>query len=175
MNSLGGILYRCLDYGLSEGEERELSTEVTNLIEELTTPLPKRDDEGVDGLEDGLPLSIISNIREVNFVFFIFIFSIFHACTKDFFSPQMCLTACADRSQQPGSHQRAVCRALYWHAVELRQFLNDVSDVQTTADEQDGLRELDKQAWVRLDFLFISNANQFTSFLVLLHFESKTF
>lgn len=85
LNSLGGILYRCLDYGLSEGEERELSSEVINLIEELTTPLPKRDDEGIDGLEDGLPLSIISNVREVNFVFFIFvIFFIFMHAPRTF-------------------------------------------------------------------------------------------
>ena len=68
LNSIGGILYRCLDYGLGDGEERELSSEVTNLIEELTTPPDNREDEGVDGLEDALPVTVVNRVREVRFI-----------------------------------------------------------------------------------------------------------
>ncbi|KAK1806396.1 hypothetical protein P4O66_004914 [Electrophorus voltai] len=113
IESLGIMIYKALDYGLKENEERELSPPLeelidfmTNVAEPDTDPCP---DEGYEATEEeeeeGLdPRNEIRRYRDI-----------LKLCTLHLPSP----------SDAP-SHYQAVCRALYAETMELRTFLDKI-------------------------------------------------
>ncbi|XP_060756286.1 protein spire homolog 1 [Neoarius graeffei] len=145
IESLGIMIYKALDYGLKEHEERELSPPLEQLIDLMTnmtelTPDPCPD-EGYEATEDeeDEELSQSSGIRRYR--------DVLKLCTMHLPSP-------ADAPD----HYRAVCRALYAETMELRTFLEKIRSAKenlrkmegnTTADSARDLNELQNADWAR--------------------------
>ncbi|XP_026780425.3 protein spire homolog 1 isoform X1 [Pangasianodon hypophthalmus] len=145
IESLGIMIYKALDYGLKEHEERELSPPLeqlidlmTNMTELNTDPCP---DEGYEATEDEEEeeLSQSSGIRRFR--------DVLKLCTMHLPSP-------ADAPD----HYRAVCRALYAETMELRTFLEKIRSAKenlrkmegnTTVDSARDLNELQNADWAR--------------------------
>ncbi|KAG8140036.1 hypothetical protein E2320_002771 [Naja naja] len=122
VQSLGFIIYRALDWGLEENEERELSPELEWLIDLMTngdsedggngsSSTADEDYSGQEEEEEAVAKGTLSAI-----------------CT---FSQVMRL--CAARLSQPQeahAHYQAVCRALFLETVELKAFLAKIRDAK---------------------------------------------
>ncbi|KAM4720670.1 protein spire homolog 2 isoform 1-T1 [Rhinophrynus dorsalis] len=137
---LGFAIYRALDWGLDESEERELSPQLEQLIDLMANSDSEGAlmDEGYEGPEDeddeGPPRIIRS------------------------FSAVMRL--CASRLPEPceaQAHYQAVCRALFAETVELRAFLSKIREAKemlmklhVEETEPDGLVNLQNTDWARL-------------------------
>uniref|UniRef100_A0A8C6XQG7 Spire type actin nucleation factor 2 n=1 Tax=Naja naja TaxID=35670 RepID=A0A8C6XQG7_NAJNA len=156
VQSLGFVIYRALDWGLEENEERELSPELERLIDLMTNGdsedggngSSSTADEGYSGQEEeeeAVAKGTLSAIRT--------------------FSQVMRL--CAARLSQPQeahAHYQAVCRALFLETVELKAFLAKIRDAKEmlvklkdeelrdrSAAELDNLRNTDwARLWVQL-------------------------
>ncbi|CAI5690670.1 unnamed protein product [Oreochromis niloticus] len=157
IDSLGVMIYKALDYGLKENEERELSPPLERLIDMLTNteetesdPCP---DEGYEATEeedeceeeeegdlvsDGSS-STISSIRSYR--------DIIMLCSSHLPSP----------SDAP-NHYQAVCRALYAESRELRTFLEKIRSAKENLRKMEGetqeepvkdLNELQNADWAR--------------------------
>ncbi|KAF5909850.1 protein spire 1-like, partial [Clarias magur] len=145
IESLGIMIYKALDYGLKEHEERELSPPLEQLIDLMTNttelnpdPCP---DEGYEATEDEEEeeLSQSSGSRRYR--------DVLKLCTMHLPSP-------ADVPD----HYRAVCRALYAETMELRTFLEKIRSAKenlrkmessTTVDSARDLNELQNADWAR--------------------------
>lgn len=121
VQSLGFVIYRALDWGLEENEERELSPELERLIDLMANSDSEDSgngsstaDEGYSGQEEeeeAVAKGTLSAVRT--------------------FSQVMRL--CAARLSQPQEahvHYQAVCRALFLETVELKAFLAKIRDVK---------------------------------------------
>ncbi|XP_034282549.1 protein spire homolog 2 isoform X1 [Pantherophis guttatus] len=155
VQSLGFVIYRALDWGLEENEERELSPELERLIDLMTNGDSEDSgngsstaDEGYSGQEEeeeAVAKGTLSAVR--------------------MFSQVMQL--CAARLSQPQeahAHYQAVCRALFLETVELKAFLAKIRDAKEmlvklkdeelrdqSAAELDNLRNTDwARLWVQL-------------------------
>ncbi|KAJ8353863.1 hypothetical protein SKAU_G00214300 [Synaphobranchus kaupii] len=149
IESLGIMIYKALDYGLKESEERELSPPLEQLIDLMTNmPVSERDacpdegyeateeeedDEGVEGLAGAC------NVRGYR--------DILKMCTCHLPSP----------SDAP-IHYQAVCRALYAETKELRTFLEKIKSAKENLRKMEGdraedpakdLNELQNADWAR--------------------------
>ncbi|XP_058232897.1 protein spire homolog 1 isoform X2 [Hemibagrus wyckioides] len=145
IESLGIMIYKALDYGLKENEERELSPPLEQLIDLMTNmtelnpdPCP---DEGYEATEDEEEEELHqgSGIRWYR--------DVLKLCTLHLPSP-------ADAPD----HYRAVCRALYAETMELRTFLEKIRSAKenlrkmegnTTVDSARDLNELQNADWAR--------------------------
>ncbi|KAI4888797.1 hypothetical protein NFI96_006431 [Prochilodus magdalenae] len=145
IESLGIMIYKALDYGLKDNEERELSPPLEELIDLMTNtagsdadPCP---DEGYEATEEeeeeGRGCS--SGIRRYR--------DVLKLCTSHLPSP-------ADAP----AHYQAVCRALYAETMELRTFLDKIRSAKenlrkmegdTTDDPARDLNELQNADWAR--------------------------
>ncbi|KAL8182336.1 UNVERIFIED_CONTAM: Protein spire 1 [Gekko kuhli] len=74
IESLGIIIYKALDYGLKENEERELSPPLEQLIDHMTNTIEAdgSKDEGYDALDEGVDdendkedVEVIQSYRDV--------------------------------------------------------------------------------------------------------------
>uniref|UniRef100_A0A7N8YG71 Spire-type actin nucleation factor 1b n=1 Tax=Mastacembelus armatus TaxID=205130 RepID=A0A7N8YG71_9TELE len=145
IESLGIMIYRALDYGLKENEERELSPPLEQLID-LMTNMAERDacpDEGYeateeeDEVEDGPgDMSTVHGYRDIL---------------------KLCTAHLPSLSDAP-SHYQAVCRALYTETRELRTFLEKIKSakenlrkMEEESSEEPGrdLNELQNADWAR--------------------------
>ncbi|XP_051520640.1 protein spire homolog 1-like isoform X2 [Myxocyprinus asiaticus] len=147
IESLGIMIYKALDYGLKENEERELSPPLEQLIDLMTNmadtesdPCPdegyeatEEEDEGEEEPEE------VSNIRGYR--------DIISLCTSHLPSP----------SDAP-NHYQAVCRALYTETKELRTFLEKIKNAKENLRRMEGetreepvrdLDELQNADWAR--------------------------
>ncbi|XP_030083310.2 protein spire homolog 2 isoform X2 [Serinus canaria] len=118
VQSLGFAVYRALDWGLDENEERELSPRLEQLIDLMTNSDSEDSgcataDEGYGGQEEeeeggeGPPRSV-----------------------RTFGQAMRCCAArLADPAGAPG-HYQAVCRALFAETVELMAFLAKIRDAK---------------------------------------------
>ncbi|NXX05059.1 SPIR2 protein, partial [Larus smithsonianus] len=118
VQSLGFAIYRALDWGLDENEERELSPRLEQLIDLMTNSDSEDSgcgtaDEGYGGQEEeeeggeGLPRAV-----------------------RTFGQAMRC---CAARLADPAeaqAHYQAVCRALFAETVELKAFLAKIRDAK---------------------------------------------
>ncbi|NXD87908.1 SPIR2 protein, partial [Halcyon senegalensis] len=118
VQSLGFAIYRALDWGLDENEERELSPRLEQLIDLMTNSDSEDSgcgtaDEGYGGQEEeeeggeGPPRSV-----------------------RTFGQAMRC---CAARLADPAeaqAHYQAVCRALFAETVELKAFLAKIRDAK---------------------------------------------
>ncbi|XP_077454798.1 protein spire homolog 1 isoform X4 [Stigmatopora argus] len=142
IESLGIMIYKALDYGLKENEERELSPPLEQLIDMMTNIADdERDacpDEGYEATEeeDDDPDSISSGHGYK---------SILKLCTDHLPS-----------QSDAASHYQAVCRALYTETRELRTFLDKIKSakenlrkMESSEDPRQDLDELQNADWAR--------------------------
>ncbi|KAI4885826.1 hypothetical protein NFI96_012884 [Prochilodus magdalenae] len=152
IESLGIMIYKALDYGLKENEERELSPPLEQLIDLMTNmadtesdPCPdegyeatEEEDEGEEDEGEEKPAEV-SSIRGYR--------DIITLCTSHLPSP----------SDAP-NHYQAVCRALYAETKELRTFLEKIKSAKENLRRMEGetpeepvrdLNELQNADWAR--------------------------
>nr|XP_020643961.1 protein spire homolog 2 isoform X1 [Pogona vitticeps] len=135
VQSLGFAIYRALDWGLDENEERELSPELERLIDLMANSDSEDSgcgtaDEGYGGQEEEEEAAAAEGtVRAVRT-----------------FSQTMRL--CAMRLTQPqeaDAHYQAVCRALFLETVELKAFLAKIRDtkemLKKLKDEDEELKD----------------------------------
>ncbi|XP_041797793.1 protein spire homolog 1 isoform X6 [Chelmon rostratus] len=147
IESLGIMIYKALDYGLKENEERELSPPLEELIDLMTNMAEAEKDacpdEGYEATEeeeeaedDPDNISSVHGYRDI-----------FKLCTAHL--PSL--------SDAP-SHYQAVCRALYTETRELRTFLEKIRSakenlrkMEEESSEEPGrdLNELQNADWAR--------------------------
>ncbi|KAK2830357.1 hypothetical protein Q5P01_018288 [Channa striata] len=160
IDSLGVMIYKALDYGLKESEERELSPPLEHLIDMMTNneetesdPCPdegyeateeEEEEEEEDEDEEEEPVSAtttgtVSRIRSYQDVIVL--------CSSHLPSP----------SDAP-SHYQAVCRALYAETRELHTFLEKIKSAKENLRRMEGetqeepvkdLNELQNADWAR--------------------------
>uniref|UniRef100_A0A3P8T0A3 Spire-type actin nucleation factor 1a n=1 Tax=Amphiprion percula TaxID=161767 RepID=A0A3P8T0A3_AMPPE len=140
IDSLGVMIYKALDYGLKQNEERELSPPLERLIDMMTNteetesdPCP---DEGYEATEEEDEFSSIQSYRDIIMI-----------CSSHLPSP----------SDAP-NHYQAVCRALYAESRELRTFLEKIKSAKENLRKMEGetqeepvkdLNELQNADWAR--------------------------
>uniref|UniRef100_A0A8C2WFI2 Spire-type actin nucleation factor 1a n=1 Tax=Cyclopterus lumpus TaxID=8103 RepID=A0A8C2WFI2_CYCLU len=141
IDSLGIMIYKALDYGLKENEERELSPPLERLIDMMTNaeknqsdPCP---DEGYEATEE--EDDSVSSIR----------------------SYRDLITLCSSHlpsTSNAASHYQAVCRALYAETRELNTFLEKIKNAKENLRKMEGgtreepvkdLDELQNADWAR--------------------------
>ncbi|XP_041797788.1 protein spire homolog 1 isoform X2 [Chelmon rostratus] len=129
IESLGIMIYKALDYGLKENEERELSPPLEELIDLMTNMAEAEKDacpdEGYEATEeeeeaedDPDNISSVHGYRDI-----------FKLCTAHL--PSL--------SDAP-SHYQAVCRALYTETRELRTFLEKIRSAK------ENLRKMEEES-----------------------------
>ncbi|KAM9310445.1 protein spire homolog 1 [Pholidichthys leucotaenia] len=146
IESLGIMIYKALDYGLKENEERELSPPLEQLIDLMTNMAEaERDtcpDEGYEATEEEEEVEdnsdCVSGVHGYK--------DILKLCTTH-------LPCHSDAS----SHYQAVCRALYTETRELRTFLEKIKSAKENlrkmeeSSEEPGrdLDDLQNSDWAR--------------------------
>ncbi|XP_069822168.1 protein spire homolog 2 [Dendropsophus ebraccatus] len=137
---LGFTIYRALDWGLDESEERELSPQLEQLIDLMAASDSEgvMTDEGYEGTEDEDEEGPPKVVRSFSAV----------------------LRFCASHLPEPQEapvHYQAVCRALFAETVELQAFLNKIREakemlkkIRVEEAEPDGLVNLQNTDWARL-------------------------
>ncbi|MBN3305398.1 SPIR1 protein, partial [Amia calva] len=130
IESLGIMIYKALDYGLKENEERELSPPLEQLIDCMTNIAEEEGDtcpdEGYDATEeedeveeDAGEVSSVRGYRDVL---------------------KLCSTHLPSPSDAP-NHYQAVCRALYAETKELRTFLQKIKSAKENLRKMEGATE----------------------------------
>ncbi|XP_053555333.1 protein spire homolog 2 [Bombina bombina] len=134
---LGFAIYRALDWGLDESEERELSPQLEQLIDLMVHSDSDGvlTDEGYEDEDEEGPPRVVRSFSAV-------------------------LRLCAFRLPEPSEaplHYQAVCRALFAETVELRAFLCKIREakeilvkLRVEEREPDGLVNLENTDWARL-------------------------
>uniref|UniRef100_A0A3Q2ZU80 Spire-type actin nucleation factor 1a n=1 Tax=Kryptolebias marmoratus TaxID=37003 RepID=A0A3Q2ZU80_KRYMA len=158
IDSLAIMIYKALDYGLKENEERELSPPLERLIDMMTNteetesdPCPDEgyeateeedeceEEEGEEDLVSVTSASTVSQIQSYR--------DILKICSSHLPSP----------SDAP-NHYQAVCRALYAETKELRTFLDKIKSAKENLRRMEGetqeepgkdLNELENADWAR--------------------------
>lgn len=145
IESLGIMIYKALDYGLKEHEERELSPPLEQLIDLMTnmadteTDCPDEGYEATEEEDEGEEENAeVSNVRGY----------------RDIIS--LCLSHLPSPSDAP-NHYQAVCRALYAETKELRTFLEKIKSAKENLRKMEGeteepvrdLNELQNADWAR--------------------------
>lgn len=157
IDSLGVMIYKALDYGLKQNEERELSPPLERLIDMMTNteetesdPCPDEgyeateEEDECDGEEEEELVSTtstgtVSSIQSYRDIIMI--------CSSHLPSP----------SDAP-NHYQAVCRALYAESRELRTFLEKIKSAKENLRKMEGetqeepvkdLNELQNADWAR--------------------------
>ncbi|KAK3525457.1 hypothetical protein QTP86_031532 [Hemibagrus guttatus] len=166
IESLGIMIYKALDYGLKENEERELSPPLEQLIDLMTnmsvTEVDACSDEGYEateeedeGEEEQTEVSGVRGYRDI-------ITLCVHVTSLDLsisilFFLQLC-TSHLPTSSDASSHYQAVCRALYTETKELRTFLEKIRNAKENLRRMGGetleepvrdLNELQNDDWAR--------------------------
>ncbi|KAB0378499.1 hypothetical protein FD755_010077 [Muntiacus reevesi] len=135
IESLGIIIYKALDYGLKENEERELSPPLEQLIDRManTVEADGSNDEGYEAADEGLEedddekrkVSAIRSYRDVM---------------------KLCAAHLPTEAEAP-NHYQAVCRALFAETMELHTFLTKIKSakearfwVQVMRDLRNGVK-----------------------------------
>ncbi|XP_033923502.1 protein spire homolog 1 isoform X3 [Melopsittacus undulatus] len=131
IESLGIIIYKALDYGLKDNEERELSPPLEQLIDHMTntTETDGSRDEGYDALDEGEE-DDDDDQEEVEAI---------HSY-KDVM--KLCAAHLPTRSEAP-NHYQAVCRALFAETMELYTFL---AKIKSAKENLKKIQEMDKEA-----------------------------
>ncbi|KAG9474944.1 protein spire homolog 2 [Eleutherodactylus coqui] len=137
---LGFTIYRALDWGLDESEERELSPQLEQLIDLMAASDSEgvMTDEGYEGTEDEDEEGPPKVVRSFSAV----------------------LRFCASHLPEPQEapvHYQAVCRALFAETGELQAFLHKIREakemlmkMRVEEAEPDGLVNLQNTDWARL-------------------------
>ena len=154
----GIVIYKALDSGLHDDQERKLSPQLEQMIESMTSTTG--DDEGIESdqydteLEE--PPSLDQNQRYQLRVDLNNDSESYQSTERDegFCSSGTCtrlLQVCARQlstKTEAESHFRAVCRALVSEALELSSFIQRVSKYETEVGEE-LIQEMALQDWAR--------------------------
>ncbi|XP_049458348.1 protein spire homolog 1 isoform X2 [Epinephelus fuscoguttatus] len=159
IDSLGVMIYKALDYGLKENEERELTPPLERLIDMMTNtdktesdPCPDEGyeateeedecEEEEEGEEERVPATTTSSINSIR-------------------SYRDLITLCSSHLPSPSdapNHYQAVCRALYAETRELHTFLEKIKSAKENLRRMEGenreepvkdLNELQNADWAR--------------------------
>uniref|UniRef100_A0A3Q2CEC2 Spire-type actin nucleation factor 2 n=1 Tax=Cyprinodon variegatus TaxID=28743 RepID=A0A3Q2CEC2_CYPVA len=156
VQSLGVAIYRALDWGLDENEERELSPQLESLIERMAGGDQNQEgtssagsgasDEGYSGQEEE------EEEEEKE-----------EGVKRPVSSFSQVVVLCASRLANPSlapDHYQAVCRALFVETLELQTFLNKIRETKEvhhklqedrSTAELDALKHTDwARLWVQL-------------------------
>ncbi|XP_049625999.1 protein spire homolog 1 isoform X2 [Suncus etruscus] len=143
IESLGIIIYKALDYGLKENEERELSPPLEQLIDRManTVEADGSNDEGYEAAEEGLEeeeekrkISAIRSYRDVM---------------------KLCAAHLSTESEAP-NHYQAVCRALFAETKELHTFLTKIKSAKENLKK---IQEMEKGDEPNTDLEDLKNAD----------------
>ncbi|XP_032149321.1 protein spire homolog 1 isoform X2 [Sapajus apella] len=144
IESLGIIIYKALDYGLKENEERELSPPLEQLIDHManTVEADGSNDEGYEAAEEGLEdeedekrkISVIRSYRDVM---------------------KLCAAHLPTESDAP-NHYQAVCRALFAETMELHTFLTKIKSAKENLKK---IQEMEKSDESSTDLEELKNAD----------------
>ncbi|XP_041046429.1 protein spire homolog 1-like isoform X2 [Carcharodon carcharias] len=117
IESVGILVYKALDWGLKDNEERELSPPLEHLIGRMTNILDEglgtegNPDEGYDAQDEEEEQKEIITIRNFSHV------------------KMLCAAHLTTSSEAP-NHYQAVCRALFAESMELRTFLAKIKSAK---------------------------------------------
>ncbi|XP_073515312.1 protein spire homolog 2 [Phyllobates terribilis] len=137
---LGFTIYRALDWGLDESEERELSPQLEQLIDLMAASDSEgvMTDEGYEGTEDEDEEAPPKVVRSFS--------AVLRFCASHLPDPQ-----------EASVHYQAVCRALFAETMELQAFLHKIREakevlkkMKVEETEPDGLVNLQNTDWARL-------------------------
>ncbi|XP_010373980.2 protein spire homolog 1 isoform X2 [Rhinopithecus roxellana] len=144
IESLGIIIYKALDYGLKENEERELSPPLEQLIDRManTVEADGSNDEGYEAAEEGpedeedekRKISAIRSYRDVM---------------------KLCAAHLPTESDAP-NHYQAVCRALFAETMELHTFLTKIKSAKENLKK---IQEMEKSDESSTDLEELKNAD----------------
>ncbi|XP_058895843.1 protein spire homolog 1 isoform X2 [Kogia breviceps] len=144
IESLGIIIYKALDYGLKENEERELSPPLEQLIDRManTVEADGSNDEGYEAADEGLEeeedekrkVSAIRSYRDVM---------------------KLCAAHLPTASEAP-NHYQAVCRALFAETMELHTFLTKIKSAKENLKK---IQEMEKSNESNTDLEELKNAD----------------
>ncbi|KAG8571302.1 hypothetical protein GDO81_011588 [Engystomops pustulosus] len=114
--SLGIIIYKALDYGLKDNEERELSPPLEQLIDNMTNvdETDGSNDEGYDALDEEEEDTDMETPA-------------FRHSYKNVM--KLCASHLPTPAEAP-NHYQAVCRALYAETMELHMFLSKIKSAK---------------------------------------------
>ncbi|XP_066435620.1 protein spire homolog 1 isoform X2 [Eleutherodactylus coqui] len=126
--SLGIIIYKALDYGLKDNEERELNPPLEQLIDNMTNvdETDGSNDEGYDALDEE---DDDANKKET---------PAFRHSYKNVM--KLCASHLPTPSEAP-NHYQAVCRALFAETMELHMFL---SKIRSAKESLKKIQEMEK-------------------------------
>ncbi|XP_070320614.1 protein spire homolog 1 isoform X3 [Odocoileus virginianus] len=144
IESLGIIIYKALDYGLKENEERELSPPLEQLIDRManTVEADGSNDEGYEAADEGLEeddnekrkVSAIRSYRDVM---------------------KLCAAHLPTEAEAP-NHYQAVCRALFAETMELHMFLTKIKSAKENLKK---IQEMEKSDESNTDLEELKNAD----------------
>ncbi|XP_040850773.1 protein spire homolog 1 [Ochotona curzoniae] len=144
IESLGIIIYKALDYGLKENEERELSPPLEQLIDHManTVEADGSNDEGYGAADEGLEdeddgkrrTSAVRSYRDVM---------------------KLCAAHLPAESEAP-NHYQAVCRALFAETMELHTFLTKIKSAKENLKK---IQEMEKSDESSTDLEELKNAD----------------
>lgn len=134
VQSMGVAIYRALDWGLADSEERELSPQLEHLIKHMVAIEDDESaecisnttkDEGYSGPEDEDEEEEEGEEEEAGSM---------HAVR----TLRQVMALCARRLANPAvapEHYQAVCRALFLETLELQTFLCRIRDAKEVCDD----------------------------------------
>uniref|UniRef100_A0AAA9SJZ4 Spire type actin nucleation factor 1 n=1 Tax=Bos taurus TaxID=9913 RepID=A0AAA9SJZ4_BOVIN len=144
IESLGIIIYKALDYGLKENEERELSPPLEQLIDRManTVEADGSNDEGYEAADEGLEedddvkrkVSAIRSYKDVM---------------------KLCAAHLPTEAEAP-NHYQAVCRALFAETMELHTFLTKIKSAKENLKK---IQEMEKSDESNTDLEELKNAD----------------
>lgn len=144
IESLGIIIYKALDYGLKENEERELSPPLEQLIDCManTVEADGAKDEGYEAADEGLEEEedgkrTVSTVRSYGDVM------------------KLCAAHLPADSEAP-NHYQAVCRALFAETMELHTFLTKIKSAKENLKK---IQEMEKSDESSTDLEELKNAD----------------
>ncbi|XP_053189779.1 protein spire homolog 1 [Scomber japonicus] len=156
IDSLGVMIYKALDFGLKENEERELSPPLEHLIDMMTNTEEKESDlcpdEGYEATEEEDECGEEEEGQEEESV---------SASNSNVRSYRDIITLCSSHLPSPSdapNHYQAVCRALFAETRELNTFLEKIKSAKENLRKMEGetrdepvkdLDELQNADWAR--------------------------
>ncbi|XP_031221796.1 protein spire homolog 1 isoform X4 [Mastomys coucha] len=144
IESLGIIIYKALDYGLKENEERELSPPLEQLIDQManTVEADASNDEGYEAADEG-PEDEDGEKRSTSAI------RSFQDVMK------ICAAHLPTESEAP-NHYQAVCRALFAETMELHTFLTKIKSAKENLKK---IQEMEKSDESSTDLEDLKNAD----------------
>lgn len=144
IESLGIIIYKALDYGLKENEERELSPPLEQLIDQManTAEADGSNDEGYGAADEG-PDEEDGERRSSTAI----------RSYQDVM--KICAAHLPTESEAP-NHYQAVCRALFAETMELHTFLTKIKSAKENLKK---IQEMEKSDDCSTDLEDLKNAD----------------